>query len=152
VRRERFARNLPLMRRDRAAHPQRVLGRFLWIRDLAHLNRFDQERGVPLGPALRERAQEALALWRGLLAEGHTRLAVDALPYVSEAARMLAAGGAAPAPIDFQASLGLHRLGLGDAAGQPMALQGQLPDAADIEALTQALLKEKLAAVTGKYV
>jgi hypothetical protein len=77
---------------------------------------------------------------------------VDALPYTSEAARVLAATGAAPAPIDFQASLGLHCLGLGDASGQPATLQGQFLDSADIEALTQALLREKVAAVTGKYV
>ncbi|HEX9841185.1 MAG TPA: methyltransferase domain-containing protein, partial [bacterium] len=152
VRRERFARNLPLMQRDRAAHPQRVLGRFLWIRDLAHLNRFESEHTRSVSPAMRARAEEAIALWRGLLAEGHTRLAVDALPYTSEAARVLAATGAAPAPIDFQASLGLHCLGLGDASGQPATLQGQFLDSADIEALTQALLREKVAAVTGKYV
>ena len=147
VRRARFARNLPLMQRDRAEHPQRVLGRFLWIRDLAHLNRFEQERGRAVTAEMLARAEQAVGLWRELLAEGHTRLAVDALPYYSEATRLLTGGG-----IDFQASLGVHCLGLGDAAGAPPALQGSFLDAADIEALTQALLKEKVAAVTGKYV
>jgi SAM-dependent methyltransferase len=156
VRRERFARNLPLMQRDRAAHPQRVLGRFLWIRDLAHLNRFEAEHaaGIPTGsptgavsPAMRARAEEAVTLWRGLLAEGHTRLALDALPYYSECAHLLSGGG-----IDFTASLGLHFRGLGDASGQPASVQGQFLDVADIEALTQALLAEKLEAVKGRYV
>ena len=44
VRRERFLRNLPLMRRDREANAARLLGRFLWIRHLAHLNRFASGR------------------------------------------------------------------------------------------------------------
>jgi len=146
VRRRRFARNLPLMRRDRAAHPERVLGRFLWIRDLAHLNRFDYERSGQVSPAMRARAEEAVSLWRGLLAEGHTRLAVDALPYYSEAARLLRGAG-----IDFQASLGLHFHGLGDAAAPPV-VQGSFLEAADVQALTEALLQEKLGVVQGKYV
>jgi 2-polyprenyl-3-methyl-5-hydroxy-6-metoxy-1,4-benzoquinol methylase len=157
VRRRRFARNLPLMQRDRAAHPDRILGRFLWIRDLAHLNRFEAEQtggGSPLAPmggvtaAMRARAEEAVALWRGLLAEGHTRLAVDALPYTSEAARLLAGPGA----IDVELGLALHRLGLGDATHAPPPIQGTFLAQADVEALTAALLREKLGAVTGKYV
>jgi len=76
-----------------------------------------------------------------------TLLALDALPYYSEAARLLAGGG-----IDFAASLGLHFQGLGDRPDKPLTVEGQFCDAADIEALTEALLKEKVEAVRGKYV
>lgn len=37
IRRRRFARNWPLLQRDRAQYPKRHLGQMLWLRDLAHL-------------------------------------------------------------------------------------------------------------------
>ena len=37
TRKERFARNLPLILRDREENPERILGKFLWLRDLAQM-------------------------------------------------------------------------------------------------------------------
>ncbi|MCH8887743.1 MAG: methyltransferase domain-containing protein [SAR324 cluster bacterium] len=148
VRRERFQRNLPLMRRDREANAERLLGRFLWIRDLAHLNRFDFERGGTVSDEMRARAEEAVALWRGLVAEGQARMAVDSLPYYSEATDLLTGGG-----IDYALQLGIHHHGLGDPAGQAgTTLQGRFMDTGDIRRLTEALLNEKTALVEGRYV
>ena len=93
VRRRRFQRNLPLMLRDREQYKDRILGKFLWIRDLAHLNRFEYEHTRAVSPRMRSQAEEAVALWRDLLAQGQVRLAVDALPYYSECAGLVTAGG-----------------------------------------------------------
>lgn len=89
VRRQRFERNLPLMQRDRAAYPNRTLGKMLWVRDLLHLARFELERAGRVTPAIRQRAEEALALWRELVGQGEMRLALESLPYVSEASALL---------------------------------------------------------------
>ncbi len=152
VRRERFLRNLPLMRRDREANADRLLGRFLWIRDLAHLNRFDFERGGTVSDEMRARAEEAVALWRGLVAEGQARMAVDSLPYYSEATELLTGGGIGGG-IDYALQMGIHHHGLGDPAGQAgTTLQGRFMDTADIRRLTEALLNEKTGLIEGKYV
>jgi glycosyltransferase involved in cell wall biosynthesis len=44
IRRDRFQRNFNLVQRDRAKYPERILGKFLYIRDLLHLARYDIER------------------------------------------------------------------------------------------------------------
>ena len=148
VRRARFQRNLPLMLKDRQRNGERLLGRFLWIRDLAHLNRFEFEQTGGLSPAMRERAEEAVDLWRGLLDDGQVRMAVDALPYYSEAANLLSSGG-----IECSLQVGIGHRGLGDTGEQPPPLcQGQFLEPGDIERLTTALVREKTALVSGPYV
>jgi glycosyltransferase involved in cell wall biosynthesis/2-polyprenyl-3-methyl-5-hydroxy-6-metoxy-1,4-benzoquinol methylase len=64
VRRRRFERNVSLMARDREQNPDRILGAFLWIRDLALMNRFELEQtqgGVT--SVMQERALVGLQLW-----------------------------------------------------------------------------------------
>jgi glycosyltransferase involved in cell wall biosynthesis/2-polyprenyl-3-methyl-5-hydroxy-6-metoxy-1,4-benzoquinol methylase len=147
VRRRRFERNLPLMVRDREKYPQRILGKFLWIRDLAHLNRFEHEQTGGVSPRMLEQARQAVALWRELVQAGHVRLAVDALPYYSESAGLLTG-----APIGFDIAVGGRSMGLGDPEGHPPAvIRGQFVEAADIERLTQALVREKIEPLTGRY-
>ncbi len=64
VRRARFMRNIGLMARDREENPDRLLGKFLWIRDLALMCRFDMERtGGQITDEMYARAQEGLRLW-----------------------------------------------------------------------------------------
>ncbi|MDH4120432.1 MAG: methyltransferase domain-containing protein [Deltaproteobacteria bacterium] len=152
VRRQRFARNLPLMIRDREKYPQRLLGRFLWIRDLAHLIRYDQESQTDgamavVTPAMEARARQIVAMWRALTAEGHTRLALDSLPYYSEAAALLAQGG-----IAFEAELGAFKDGLGDRPGQPLPrVSGRFAESEDIHRLMGLLLKEKTEVFQERY-
>lgn len=83
VRRARFDRNIGLLQRDRATYPERELGKFLWIRDLAQMTQYDAEVGTLAHGQLEARRKEATALFRELLASGNTRIAVDALPYYS---------------------------------------------------------------------
>ncbi len=150
VRRARFQRNLPLMLKDREHNGERLLGRFLWIRDLAHLNRFEYEQSGAVTPEMRARAEEAVALWRGLLADNQVRMAVDALPYYSEAVALLTGGEGGG--IDCKLELAISRMGLGDVGDAATGLQGHFMDTRDIQQLTAALLKEKTALVEGKYV
>ncbi|MCH8346766.1 MAG: glycosyltransferase, partial [Chloroflexi bacterium] len=88
ARRLRFERNFPLMKRDREKYPERKLGRFLWLRDLTHQNRFDFEKFHAVTDEMRQRADEGIAVWRALVAEGEARLATDGLPYYSDLAEM----------------------------------------------------------------
>jgi glycosyltransferase involved in cell wall biosynthesis len=70
VRRKRFERNVGLMARDREENPNRILGKFLWIRDLALMNRFELEsNGGNITPEMQQRAILGLALWEDTLDE-----------------------------------------------------------------------------------
>jgi hypothetical protein len=69
VRRARFQRNLPLIKRDRKQNPNRTLGRMLWMRDLAHMCMFEMERtGGHVTPGALDAAQQGLVEWEKLLA------------------------------------------------------------------------------------
>jgi glycosyltransferase involved in cell wall biosynthesis len=70
VRRRRFERNVSLMARDREENPDRILGAFLWVRDLALMNRFEleQTRGN-ITPMMQNRALIGLELWEKTLGE-----------------------------------------------------------------------------------
>lgn len=64
VRRKRFERNIPLMARDREANPDRLLGKFLWIRDLALMCRFEMEQTQGgITQDMQVRAVEGVKLW-----------------------------------------------------------------------------------------
>ena len=82
VRRKRFTRNFGLMQLDREVNPQRILGKFLWVRDLAQAIGYEREMGAPLSKEMVERAREGIVLWRELL-DLNARMATDALPYYS---------------------------------------------------------------------
>ena len=147
VRRRRFRRNLPLMLRDRELYPERLLGKFLWIRDLAHLNRYAWERHGALTGEMHQRAGEAVALWRELLRDGHVRMAMDALPYYSEAVQLLTGEG-----IAFEIAMGASRNGLGDLNGSsPPSLRGCFLDTGDIRAFTEAMIQEKTRLFDERY-
>lgn len=68
IRRKRFMRNIALMARDREENPDRLLGKFLWIRDLALMCRFDLEKtGGMVTQEMAQRAVEGLKLWEETL-------------------------------------------------------------------------------------
>jgi len=147
IRRERFRRNLPLMVRDRQQYPQRTLGKFLWVRDLAHLNRYAREGGSYDVRELRRRAEDAVTLWRELLAVGQVRMALDALPYYSESVEILRPDG-----IAFEVGMAGRRAGLGELNGQPApSHRGLFFDTSDIRLLTEAMMREKTAVFEERY-
>ncbi len=151
-RRSRFFRNLPLMQRDRILHPQRLLGCFLWIRDLTQLNRFEWNQTGKFGTDISCRAQEAVRLWRYLLKTGQSRLATDALPYYSECVRLLKGPNALC--LQLQASpVSPNHIPAGESTGssaagkeRPPNLEGAFMNAADAQQFANLLLKTSLQA------
>ncbi len=95
VRRSRFLRNIDLVVRDRKKYPERILGHFLWLRDLIHLCRYrmEQMNGRGPDPQMLQWAAEAQRLYENRYLENpHDPMSPDALQYYSEANRILGAG------------------------------------------------------------
>lgn len=95
VRRNRFLRNIDLVVRDRAKYPDRILGYFLWLRDLIHLCRYRLEQNNGTGPDAQVLgwAREAQKLYEErYLKAPNDPMAPDALSYYSEANRLLGEG------------------------------------------------------------
>jgi hypothetical protein len=92
VRRERFERNFPLMERDREKYPDRILGKFLWVRDVAHACQFHLENhGGQVIPEMHEAAREAIEIWEQLLETDQVRMIQDSMQYYSLLAEVLGA-------------------------------------------------------------
>lgn len=105
VRRMRFLRNIDLVMRDRKKYPERILGFFLWLRDLIHLcrYRFEQMNGRPPDPQMLQWAAEAQGLYEKRYLENPLDpMSPDALLYYSEANRILGAG----VPLRFRVTIG----------------------------------------------
>lgn len=85
IRQKRFHRNLPLMKKDHEDYPDRGLGKFLWLRDLVHMNRYAIQTGMSHDTEIKTRAEEALEYWRKLVDAGEHRYAVEGMQYYSEA-------------------------------------------------------------------
>lgn len=82
TRRRRFMRNIELMQRDRQENPDRILGKFLWIRDIAQSIQFALESGAEVNEGMYVQATEGITLWRDLM-DCNTRMAQEALKYYS---------------------------------------------------------------------
>lgn len=84
TRRKRFARNLPLLIRDLDKHPERVLNKFLYLRDLAQSIAFQAEQtGGAVLPDSTEKAHAGIRYMEELVDKGQLRMIVDAMPYYS---------------------------------------------------------------------
>ena len=90
VRRGRFERNLALLGRDREKYPDRTLGKLLWLRDLAQMNKFQMEAGI-MNDQLIKRSEEGIALWREILDE-NLKMASDGLSFYSDCVRLTGNG------------------------------------------------------------
>ena len=78
VRRQRFERNIGLLIRDREKFPERQLGKFLWVRDLAQMCRWEAEsNGARVTEAMVERAKIGIKIWEELLDAGQLRMLAD---------------------------------------------------------------------------
>jgi 2-polyprenyl-3-methyl-5-hydroxy-6-metoxy-1,4-benzoquinol methylase/glycosyltransferase involved in cell wall biosynthesis len=147
VRRARFIRNLPLMRKDREDYPKRRLGIMLWIRDLAHRCRYELEATGQMSQQILDFSKEAIGLWRELLAETKdVRLAVDSLPYYSECVQHLTQGHG----INFAHTFGVNFMGMGNMNGNPPEpVKGIFENKADIELFSKAVTNENLKFLDG---
>ena len=78
VRRRRFERNIGLLIKDREKYPDRHLGKFLWLRDLAQMCRWEAERnGGAVSAAMQERARMGVKIWEELLDSDQLRMIAD---------------------------------------------------------------------------
>jgi len=86
IRRARFNRNIGLMVRDKEENPDRLLGKFLWVRDLALMNRWELEsNGGQISQTIIERAQNGIDQWEEFVnAPVSGRMIVDSLEFYSE--------------------------------------------------------------------
>jgi len=90
VRRGRFDRNFPLMQRDREKYPDRILGKFLWVRDVAHACQFHLEESQgQIIPEMVEVAREAIQIWEELMKTDQIRMIEDSMQYYSVLAQVL---------------------------------------------------------------
>ena len=135
VRRARYFRNLPLLMRDVNEHPDRILNKFLLIRDLAQGIGFElQLNGGRPDMGHRGRAQQIVDLWRELLKNEKpvSRMLIDSLPYYTIAAEII--GGWFNADVTFN----VNKLSL----DTKQRVQGKFLTAADLNTLVTRLSKE----------
>lgn len=137
IRRRRFDRNFPLMIKDREKYPDRKLGNFLWVRDLAHYIKYQLEKnGGVRTQEIMDYADIMINTWRKLVELEDKRLAVEGLQYYSEAVRIIGNG------INYTVSL--DSCPLGQDLRQPKNISGTFVDTKDIQDLTNLLLKNNI--------
>lgn len=72
IRQKRFERNLGLMVRDREVNPERILGKFLWVRDVAQMAMFELNHTRKITSQMQQRAHAAIKLFDDLLKDERT--------------------------------------------------------------------------------
>lgn len=144
VRRKRFNRNLPLLARDREELPNRLLGKFLWLRDLAQLTQYEMEANALDTQALPKRIEDGIKLWLDLLESKNYRIVLDALPYYSQLAIMKGGG------LDFSFVVNANWMGEAKLDGVPK-VEGYFADKAHALALMVGLAEDKLPDLDRRY-
>jgi len=144
VRRKRFDRNLPLLARDRKVNPSRLLGKFLWLRDLAQACQYDMEAGAWNPQIFEARIAEGLQLFEELLASKNLRIIVDSLPYYSQLTTLRGGG------IEFSFALDASRLKETSLEGK-QAVAGYFASTAHIKSLLDLSAETAIGDYDGRY-
>lgn len=143
IRRKRFNRNIPLMFKDRLKYPDRVLGKFLMIRDWCHLGRYEiEQNGQQMVPAARAYLEAAVEAYRkDFLGLTHI-MGMDGLQYYNEALQLLNKG--------FETQIVLK---VGGLDGQPHEVQysGRVASKEDMETLIAGSVRDLAGVWDGKY-
>jgi glycosyltransferase involved in cell wall biosynthesis len=92
TRRDKFWRNLPMLKADREKYPDRVLGRFLYMRDLIHLAQWSIEKSGQLSAEAIGNAQEVLQIYQNTFLTMGGHMMVDGLEYYNSALAILGTG------------------------------------------------------------
>ncbi len=146
VRRARFERNFELMKRDRRKYPERLLGKYLWVRDLAQLCRWTLERnGGVVTPPIEAKAREGLALWQDIVKDGNVRLIMDGLQFYSELNSILGEGFEYGCLMDTSKANG----GLKMDKRQPIL--GRFSNVEEAQQVTELLLHERTKVYDSRY-
>jgi len=144
VRRKRFDRNLPLLTRDRKENPTRILGKFLWLRDLAQSCQYEIEAGRADPTIIEQRAAEGIVLWEELMDAKNYRLVIDSLPYYSLLAKIRGKG------FDFSFTLDANKHGTSQAEKQPV-IAGYFDSKEHALRLLTELAEDKTATFDRRY-
>jgi len=93
IRRDRFKRNIDLMLIDRKKNPNRLLGKFLILRDWVHISRYEIEnnKGMPTQVSIKC-CEEACKMFRDAFLDDENIYKDEALIFYSEALMMLGKG------------------------------------------------------------
>lgn len=146
VRRGRFARNIEMLVRDREKYPDRVLGKALWLRDLAQMNRYEMERnGGQVSDAMRERAEQGIALYEVLLDNPKLlRYAKDFLEFYSALVEIRGGGFLMAVEVVASRSVPLD-------VGNMKPVVGRFASLDHARRLTQAMFEEQTAEYESPY-
>ena len=146
IRRKRFERNIDLMRRDREKYPDRLLGKFLWIRDLSLLCQYEIEHnGGHVTQRMIDQAQEAVHLWEELLNNKEHRLVLDSLEFYSKCVRILGGG------FDLAMAVDTSKLNGGLNPDRATNLQGHFRTREHADKLMKSVVDSKMDHYDSRY-
>lgn len=143
IRRKRFDRNIPLMFKDRLKYPDRVLGKFLMIRDWCHLGRYQIEQaGQRMTPEACSYLEAAVEAYRKEFLGLTHIMGMDGLQYYNEALQLLNQG--------FEVQVALK---VGGLDGQPheVMYSGRVATKEDLEKLVLGSIQDLSGVWAGKY-
>lgn len=144
IRRARFHRNIGLLTKDRALNPDRKLGKYLWMRDLAQMCQYEHEsNGGVITAEMQARAHEGIRLWEELLADGQTRMLLDGMEFYSTLVKV--SGQGFHLDMEFGAAL------TEGPTAQGTKVAGRFASRKHVNDLFQALLKERTEVYESKY-
>lgn len=145
VRRKRFSRNFALMQRDRKTYPDRVLGKFLWLRDCTLMCGYLLERHGQVTQQIHAYAREGLKMYEELLDTGHLRYLSEGLVYYSRLTALLGIG------FEAELSARVAQPGAALAGAQPHVLTGRFASTDHYRRLNELLMKEQVADFGSTY-
>ncbi len=146
IRRGRFHRNLDLLARDREKYPDRILGKFLWVRDLAQMCKYEMEmNGGRVTQEMKLRADEGIILWEDLLNSGELRMISDGMEFYSFLAQIKGNS------FEFGFMIDSSKLNGGLHLAQAKPIQSHFVSIEHVNKLMQALTNEKVKDYDSKY-
>ena len=141
-RRKRFDRNIKLMHWDRATYPDRVLGKFLMLRDWIHLGRYEAEKHNALTPEATQYLEAAVRSFQENFLGVTHQMATDGLMYYNEALQLLGRG--------FEVQVVL-KIGTLDGSPRELVYNGRVATRQDLEKLVSGSVKELASVWEGEY-
>ncbi len=150
VRRKRFERNWPLMLKDHKEHPERKLGRMLYLRDLVHKIRFELEQNIDNPVGRHEIIDEGIDLWRAMLKNKDIRFAAESVSFISELVQYDQRKPGIIAKFGFEVNY--QGAGINPDPNVPLPFTtGLFPTSEDLILFTNALINDKVGVTTTKY-
>jgi glycosyltransferase involved in cell wall biosynthesis/2-polyprenyl-3-methyl-5-hydroxy-6-metoxy-1,4-benzoquinol methylase len=144
TRRKRFERNWPLMQRDRQKYPDRILGRFLWVRDLSHVIRYNYEINGYISPEMKNIAKQGIDMYMDIM-KINPRMTIDGLQFYSELVNYYMGERG----IEYHINIGSSMLNGGPKLGEP--IKGYFMNTDHIREFSGMLEKAELSKYEHKY-